>query len=428
MYDKWHKDRRVKALREQGQAGLAAIGVYSVFHSACLDDPCLDGFIPMSDLRHRGEKLAARMLLSAGLWQEAPEGYPEGYVMVDLDLLPTRDQIERKRYADRIRKAEKNGIAPPRVAYESHASRARLAPPDLDQDQKKRSDPLPPAVVIEAPSREYAYAREAREGGKECSVSEETAQEAPEEALGTLVATAAAAGSVGGRQRGAGASSGPRTRLDPAPVWRSDLEVILRDLKPGNMVLGDRPPPDSGRVPPRGVDAPGEAGEPSDDAEESAELAPGAPGSGVHRMAHIDPLRFAGDCWAAFRRLYHEQFHRLPYMNASNAGDFPERVMAMAQHLEEDPFRLFERAFRAWVADPPKEKIGRQCPYANFVLRFDALVEVSEGRAKVSPKSALEAQINKALEAGDFPTYERLNRAYLEQYPAGGSRRARPAG
>lgn len=71
--DKFWRHPKVRALRKT-QQGLAALGLRSVMHSACLDDPELDGRIHAEELRPADLKLA-RVLVDAGLWDDTAGGF-----------------------------------------------------------------------------------------------------------------------------------------------------------------------------------------------------------------------------------------------------------------------------------------------------------------------------------------------------------------
>jgi hypothetical protein len=140
-----------------------------------------------------------------------------------------------------------------------------------------------------------------------------------------------------------------------------------------------------------------------------------------------DPYVLNADVWSRFRSLYQERYGYLPAMNAKNAGDFGERLASLAQKLKVDPMVLLEQGFDAWCRHPPKEGLGLDFPYANFVMRFERLVMSPTGKPSVlSAKDHLERQISDALTKGDHAGYARLNERYRQLYLGGAH--ARPAG
>jgi len=73
MDGKWHQLDVIRDLRREGQLG--ALGAYALLYSQALADPDLDGIVLAEDLGSAVEHVAARRLVSAGLFAEVPGGF-----------------------------------------------------------------------------------------------------------------------------------------------------------------------------------------------------------------------------------------------------------------------------------------------------------------------------------------------------------------
>lgn len=99
--DKFHCSRKVKPLRRDLR-GLAALGLRSLLHSECLDDPQLDGRVTRDDLRTRKEVELCELLADAGLLDR--DG--NDYVFHDwADYNPTKSGLSQARNKTRERVA-----------------------------------------------------------------------------------------------------------------------------------------------------------------------------------------------------------------------------------------------------------------------------------------------------------------------------------
>lgn len=127
--DKFHRSRKVKPLR-RSLRGLAALGLRSLLHSECLDDPELDGRITADDLRTPQERQLCELLADAKLLDR--DG--EDYVIHDwADYNPTKSGISqaREKAAQRsaaYRERQRHGVTEPSLTHESSVpSRARAS-------------------------------------------------------------------------------------------------------------------------------------------------------------------------------------------------------------------------------------------------------------------------------------------------------------
>lgn len=120
MDDKFHRNKKVRKLRNMGARGREALGVWAFWWSWCLDDPSLDGVVPLEEL-NKDELRSAELLCSdlhegRGLWVRVQRGF----LFHDFHAYnPTKEQVEHKREADRARKT---GKAPPGFRAESDAT------------------------------------------------------------------------------------------------------------------------------------------------------------------------------------------------------------------------------------------------------------------------------------------------------------------
>lgn len=100
--DKFHRSRKVKPLRRDLK-GLAALGLRSLLHSECLDDPELDGRVTRDDLRGSKEQELCEMLADAGLLDR--DG--DDYLIHDwADYNPTKSGLSQARNKTRERVAK----------------------------------------------------------------------------------------------------------------------------------------------------------------------------------------------------------------------------------------------------------------------------------------------------------------------------------
>ncbi len=401
MDDKWHRRRDVAALRRQGQQGLAALGLWSVSVSSALDDPELDGFVHLADLS-KGEQKLALLLKNAGLFQPIAHGYQ----IVDFqEIAPTREQVEHKREADRLRIAEKRAAerqasrAP--VAGDSQAGRlpARdptpLPDPDPDPDPDPKPDPTP-ALFPRAGAGDRGRAEPAEETAQTALTFDGAAPddpalapEAPGSGLARLRSTCASIQAEQSRQRAAARAA-----------W-------------GDMKLGhdlSTPPADqawAGQEPA------------NDDGHEAANVL-SALSDSDEDLRH----EFSRRVYQRFLGLYQGTFNEYPSMGGRNVDAFPERLRQTARLREIDPLELLERTFRVFATEPLDE-IGRRAPYATFVARFGGYLAKPQAKA-LGPKDALRAKMLEAMAKSDTALYERLDSEYRTTYLGG--RDARPAG
>jgi len=124
MDDKFHRNRKVRELlRIHGRPGREALGCWTFWWSWCLDDPDLSGLVPSYEL-DADEIESAKLLVTVGLWDAAPEGYR----FHDFhEYNPSREQREAKRSADRERVATKRGASREDVASDTDATGERVA-------------------------------------------------------------------------------------------------------------------------------------------------------------------------------------------------------------------------------------------------------------------------------------------------------------
>ncbi len=192
MDDKFHRNRKVKALRRK-KGGRTALGVWAYWWSWCLDDSELTGVVPVEELEGEDAK-AADLLVEVGLWDIVPEGYR----FHDFDEYnPSKQQVEAKREADRKRAADRRAAEklanPSRVAADSDAilsgicseshPRARtgmggeglgsLAP---DPDPELEAFPTTSATRWQLLDRAYQGAYQRTHAGKTCAKSPKYAE------------------------------------------------------------------------------------------------------------------------------------------------------------------------------------------------------------------------------------------------------------
>lgn len=140
MDDKFHRNRKVRDLRRL-KGGYEAIGVWTFWWSWCLDDAALTGFIPDSELAPN-ERKSAKMLVSAGLWDEI-EG---GFRFHDFhDYNPTRDQRESKKSYDREHSARRRS----KVVTDSDTTRERIGDESFPARVPVPSQPDPNPIPTE---------------------------------------------------------------------------------------------------------------------------------------------------------------------------------------------------------------------------------------------------------------------------------------
>lgn len=175
MDDKFHRNRKVRELRQLGRAGREALGVWLFWWSWCLDDPELNGEIPECELA-AGDKKAAELLVRVQLWDRVPCGYR----FHDFhDYNPTKAQVEHKRSADRERvsakRQENAATVASDTAADARATSARVAPtrvpvPTRPDQTQRENPPIPPGgetVERYAPPTGGAHLAEVREGWAE---------------------------------------------------------------------------------------------------------------------------------------------------------------------------------------------------------------------------------------------------------------------
>jgi hypothetical protein len=148
MDDKFHRNRKVRALRKLGKEGRIALGVWTFWWSWCLDDPELSGLVPSSELSPTDQK-AAKTLCEVGLWFRAEGG---GFGFHDFhEYNPTKDQVDAKRLADRERVAANRRGSRKNVATDTAATieRRRIharSPVPSRPDQGEKSAPCEPTL------------------------------------------------------------------------------------------------------------------------------------------------------------------------------------------------------------------------------------------------------------------------------------------
>lgn len=400
MDDKWHRRRDVAALRREGDKGLAALGLWSVCVSWALDDPELDGYVPLAELS-KGEQKLAELLKTRGLFQPIAHGYR----IVDFAAIaPTRDQVEHKREADRLRIAEKRaaerlGLQAP-VARDSQARRIHARDPVPTPDPRPDPKPLAPALFPRAATgdRVRALAAEPAEldalleqteltFGAELPESPEAAPEAPGSSIEVLRTTCQAIQADQGRQRAAARAAWGDLKLG------DDLHAVGTQEEPAN---------DDGAAAPEAANVLCALGD------NDADLR--------HEFARRVQQRFVG--------LYQGTFSEYPSLGGRHVDAFPERLRQTARLRAIDPLELLDRTFRVFASEP-LDDIGRRAPYATFVSRFGGYLAKPQAKA-LGPKDALRARMAEALQSSDRALYDALDSEYRTTYLGG--RDARPAG
>ena len=117
MDDKFHRNRKVRALRREGARGREALGVWVYWWSWCLDDPDQSGIVPREEMTAADLKAAA-LIEEVGLWEPVASGWAihdfRDYLNGNKHL---RDEKrEAKREADRVRVANTRAASRVNVA------------------------------------------------------------------------------------------------------------------------------------------------------------------------------------------------------------------------------------------------------------------------------------------------------------------------
>ena len=154
MDDKFHRNPKVRELRRR-KGGREALGVWVYWWSWCLDDPNLTGLVPGTELSREDEKAAA-LLVDVGLWDRDGDDF-QFHDFAEYN--PKRDDIEKKRAADRERVAAKRAASREHVARDNlgdtDASRERVAGESLPRDARPRPVPSRPNPSQPIPSVDY---------------------------------------------------------------------------------------------------------------------------------------------------------------------------------------------------------------------------------------------------------------------------------
>ncbi len=140
MDDKFHRNRKVRALRRMGSKGRDALATWVFWWSWCLDDGGeFDGFVPSEELSAADAK-AAPTLVAVGLWENAESGYR----FHDFNIYnPTKEQVMHKRESDRNRQNR---------LRESQRESQRDTDRDTDRESRTESFPARVPLPIPAPS------------------------------------------------------------------------------------------------------------------------------------------------------------------------------------------------------------------------------------------------------------------------------------
>jgi hypothetical protein len=390
MDDKWWKRRDVSALRRSGPGGLAALGLWNLFVSWCLDDPALDGFVPAAELA-RHERAAAQKLVDAQLWAVVDGGYQ----IVDFPkIAPNPEQVDAKREADRVRIAAKRAgsvvALVPDVARDSHARRIHARDP-VPGPIPTRPDP-DPALFPAARAPGLAKAGEEPEPDHRQQPLLRPGRQTPEDGPGSLDALRATCEAVEAEQG--------RQRAAARAAW-------------AGLALGDDlgPPQDDDLT---GGTDPGEEGDTT-----AARDALLGERDGDEDLRH----EFGRRVYQRFIGLYQGSFKEYPSMGGKNVDGFPERLRTTARLREVDPFELLDRCFEVFAREP-LDAIGQRAPYATFVARFGNYLS-KPGAGTLGPKDQLRQQMKDALARSDRDLYDALDLQYRQQYLGG--RDARPA-
>ena len=164
--DKLHSHPKILRVGNEGA------GLYARALSYC-GDLLTDGFVPAEWVKGVATAKLARTLMAAGLWQEVDGGFQ---IPDFLDLNPSREQVESKRKADRVRKdssrnprgvaADSNGPRPdPYPNPETTAKGSR--PTGLDDDRWRELERILGCVTdadSSTPSVFAVYARQLPHG------------------------------------------------------------------------------------------------------------------------------------------------------------------------------------------------------------------------------------------------------------------------
>lgn len=165
MDDKFHRNEKVRKLRKQ-RGGREALGVWVFWWSWCLDDPELTGCIPSGELSREDER-SALLLVDVGLWDKTDAGYQ----FHDFnEYNPTREQVEARREADRLRQEEKrkrdkgresrrdNGVSHTGNQGDVASTRDPVpSRPDPSQERESLARPAHEDRVEEAPDGQTAH-------------------------------------------------------------------------------------------------------------------------------------------------------------------------------------------------------------------------------------------------------------------------------
>jgi hypothetical protein len=389
MDDKFWRNRKVRALRAT-RAGREALGAWAFWWSWCLDDPTLDGCVPKSELP-KYDRRSAELLCEVGFWEDLGESY----CMHDFhNYNPTREQVESKREADRVRKAQERAALELQeralVARESRATSRRVA-------STRDPDPNPSQIPIQYPPPPDPP----RAGA---SVSATPAQERPEEVSPIHlvepphVREAAQAPAQGPQPPGGPdvrrvASTGQHEAAARA-AWGANGPSLL-ELDDLTIVDGE-PPPDNDQSGPIRV---------------------------IRPLDEDDPRDFAQRVRNRFQKLYEQRFRDLPNMGGPSGVAFPTRLQRTAEMRGIDPFELLANTFEVF-ARSPQDDLTQSHPYATFAARFGRYLNKPAARAQ-SPKDRLKSQMADALAKGDRTLYSELDAQYRAQFLGG--RDARPA-
>lgn len=394
MDDKWHRDRSVAQLRRSGPKGLEALGLWGFFCSWCLNDPALDGLVPRAELTKHEQSVALR-LVDAGLWRASADGFQ---VVGWEEIAPPREQLERKREADRTRIAEKR--ADERQASLKLVARDSRTPNARDPDPvpiPTQPDPTPGLF----PRACAGLGQEQLEGNRDPQPFVEPLEEgglilvgarpsAAAPGLEPLATACRAVEAEKGAERAAAAAAWQGVDLGGQDWGACPIED---DLVPGELATDHAANTNAGR-------------------------------DVLARMVTAeDRFTYERQVRTRFQSLYEQAFSDCPSMGGKNVEVFPERLRKTAQLRELDPFDLLDRAFAVFASEP-LDDIGRRAPFATFAARFSGYLSKPQAQA-LAPQQALRARMAAALKQSDRAQYDALDLEYRTTYLGG--RDARPA-
>lgn len=142
MDDKFHRNRKVRALRKLGARGREALGVWTYWWSWCLDAGGeFDGYVPRDELKGSDLK-SADILVEIKLWIETSDGY---FFKDFNEYNPTKSQVESKRAKDTARQRRKRD--------HEKLSRRDTARDTIRESRRESESTSPPRAARPGPSR-----------------------------------------------------------------------------------------------------------------------------------------------------------------------------------------------------------------------------------------------------------------------------------